>query len=214
MDQQSLKQSQNWFPIFQSVLYFVVLTVIASFWIGVIQNRDGIEKSEQTKKILSGLVSSLGTISWPIIWRMAIGGDSTIKNNVAVLPGLVWPLVMGMVDMQKLSTIGITQNVVDTEENRNQRDANSIIALVFALGIFTSAHMETIDTKRQIVPMLLYALVICVAFVIPSFSFDPQSIQQHVFRSVQRVGLNWATGFVITSIIELLLFKNQTRINK
>jgi uncharacterized membrane protein len=203
------------YSLFALMLLLIVIYVIASFWSKVIKEKDLKSHDEFIKRVYSGVVSSAGMMIWPLVWTTAIGKDN-FKNMISISPGLMWPIVMGMVDMQKILATQQQkeESSVDPLEVQNQKDANSIIAMVFALGIFTSAHMETQETKRQIVPLLLLSLIMCVAFVIPSFGFDPNSKQQTIFRSIQKVGLNWSTGFIITSIIELLVFKNQTRWNK
>ena len=79
-----------------------------------------------------------------------------------------------------------------------QTDANTIITAAFAIGTLLVTLKKS--RKAQGVNVVMYALLLCVAFVIPSSEAPATSRTSIIIRTCQKVCLNYAIGFIISGI--------------
>jgi hypothetical protein len=126
-------------------------------------------------------------------------------NAVLALGLLLWPLIWELADMQYVRNR--SQDALFFESLHRigylQSDANTIITAAFAMGtLITSMHKQH---KGEGVRVVMYALLLCVAFVIPTSDVPVTSRAALIIRSGQKVCLNYAIGFVIAGIMLDLL---------
>ena len=131
-----------------------------------------------------------------------------LQEQPKLLLGLVWPIVMIVVDMQYVRKR--TQDASFFESLHRigylQTDANTIITAAFAMGtLITSMRNQPGKQHGQGIRIVMYALLLCVAFVIPTSDDPVTSRAALIIRSAQKVCLNYAIGFVIAGIMTDLL---------
>ena len=71
-----------------------------------------------------------------------------------------------------------------------------IISAAFAMGSLLLGSRRNTPVNY----MIMYALLFCVAFLVPTLQIPPESKESIMWRSVQKVVLNYAIGFTIAGI--------------
>ena len=152
-----------------------------------------------------------GVLLWPLVWDAAVAttrvsGLARIAQKPTLLLGLAWPLVMIIVDMQYVRKRTQDPSFFESLHRIGylQTDANTIITAAFAMGtLITSMHRKRSRRSKggTGVQIVMYALLLCVAFVIPTSDVPVTSRTALVIRSAQKVCLNYAIGFVIAGIM-------------
>ena len=77
-------------------------------------------------------------------------------------------------------------------------DANTIISAAFAIGTLMASLKK--HDKAQGANLVMYALLLCVAFVMPTSDVPATSRISILIRSSQKVCLNYAIGFILAGI--------------
>ena len=170
---------------------------------------------DEIMRLYVNAVLMAGLLLWPLVWDVAVaspagGGLRRLRAQPKMLLGLVWPIVMILVDMQYVRKR--TQDVSFFESLHRigylQTDANTIITAAFAMGtLITSMQSKKTGGTGQGsgVQIVMYALLLCVAFVIPTSDVPVTSRAALIIRSAQKVCLNYAIGFVIAGIMADLI---------
>lgn len=162
--------------------------------------------NDEVMRYYVNAVLALGLLLWPLIWDAAVGGGLVrLARQPKLFLALLWPLVMVLADMQYVRNR--SQDALFFESLHRigylQSDANTIITAAFAMGtLITSMHKQH---KGEGVRVVMYALLLCVAFVIPTSDVPVTSRAALIIRSGQKVCLNYAIGFVIAGIMLDLL---------
>jgi hypothetical protein len=166
--------------------------------------------NDEVMRYYVNAVLALGLLLWPLVWDVAVGsaavsGLQRLARQPKLFLGLIWPLVMVLVDMQYVRNR--SQDALFFESLHRigylQSDANTIITAAFAMGtLITSMHKHS---KGEGVRVVMFALLLCVAFVIPTSDVPVTSRAALIIRSGQKVCLNYAIGFVIAGIMLDLL---------
>ena len=162
--------------------------------------------NDEVMRYYVNAVLALGLLLWPLIWDAAVGGGlARLATQPKLFLALLWPLVMVLVDLQYVRNR--SQDALFFESLHRvgylQSDANTIITAAFAIGtLITSVHKQN---KGEGVRVVMYALLLCVAFVIPTSDVPVTSRAALIVRSGQKVCLNYAIGFVIAGIMLDLL---------
>jgi hypothetical protein len=71
-----------------------------------------------------------------------------------------------------------------------------IISAAFAMGSLLLGSRRNTPVNY----MIMYALLFCVAFLVPTLQIPPETKESIMWRSVQKVVLNYAIGFTIAGI--------------
>ena len=133
---------------------------------------------------------------WPIIWELSIGFSNT--KSAVLLGSFLWPVLYLLWEITHPNPSAST-----TLNKTNRRiDAAAIISLGFALGSLmniTKAENGWKDVKA--VPMLIFALLLLVFFVIPTPTLEPESVAEISVNSTQNVFLIYSIGMLVTGII-------------
>ena len=162
--------------------------------------------NDEVMRYYVNAVLALGLLLWPLIWDAALGsGLARLARQPKLFLALLWPLVMVLVDLQYVRNR--SQDALFFESLHRigylQSDANTIITAAFAMGtLITSMHKQS---RGEGVRVVMYALLLCVAFVIPTSDVPVTSRAALIIRSGQKVCLNYAIGFVIAGIMLDLL---------
>ena len=166
--------------------------------------------NDEVMRYYVNAVLTIGLLLWPLVWDVAVGtetmsGLQRLASTPKLFLALLWPLVMVLVDLQYVRDR--SQDALFFESLHRigylQSDANTIITAAFAMGtLITSMHKQS---KGEGVRVVMYALLLCVAFVIPTSDVPVTSRAALIIRSGQKVCLNYAIGFVIAGIMLDLL---------
>ena len=148
----------------------------------------------------------VGALFWPILWNVALSkgrmnGGARLFSAPKLLLGFAWPLVMLVGDLHYASKKLKDPTFFESLNRLGylQTDANTIITAAFAIGTLLVTLKKS--RKAQGVNVVMYALLLCVAFVIPSNEAPATSRTSIIIRTCQKVCLNYAIGFIIAGIL-------------
>jgi hypothetical protein len=154
-------------------------------------------KREKMRIIASG-VSAAGILLWPVIWD-TVAGYSLLVHHPLTIFGFLWPMVMAMIDLGYSSS---ARSAVAAERvfgiGQLSSDANTLVGVAFAVGSLLASQSNAVADAT--VPLLMYALILLIAFIIPTPSLDPNDYAGFLAGAVQRMFFNYAMGFVITGV--------------
>jgi Ca2+/H+ antiporter len=155
------------------------------------------EDDEQQTRLVLLNVMFVGALAWPFVW-MAVVGEAR-KLHTFLLFGLLWPLCVLGLDMRNVSARKVTHrenNVLDSL----QSDANSLIGIAFAFGTL-SLGGDFIRERRTTIMLVIFSLILCVAFVIPAPVDRRTPTRSSLVTAVaQRTLFHYASGFIITAM--------------
>jgi hypothetical protein len=168
--------------------------------------------NDEVMRVYVNAVLMLGILIWPLVWDVAVAspqlsGLQRLQQNPKMALGLVWPLVMIVVDMQYVRQRAQDASFFESLHRIGylQTDANTIITAAFAMGTLITSMRQKQDSSGSGMQIVMYALLLCVAFVIPTSDVPVTSRAALIIRSAQKVCLNYAIGFVIAGIMADLI---------
>ena len=152
---------------------------------------------------------TVGMLVWPILWNIAaatgggggrLGGGDRLSLAPRLAFGFFWPLLMLLVDLQHTRRRRKDPTFFESLQRIGylKSDANTIITTAFAIGTLLVSMKR--HGKAQGANLVMYALLLCVAFVMPTSDVPATSRLSILIRSSQKVCLNWAIGFVLAGI--------------
>ena len=177
--------------------------------------------------MIDSLIDYLAILLWPVIWEFTIG-FRIIEVYPFTFIGLIWPMVLGFMDLylardkiaRSSATSGAKEGCGFDEDflgghngkggssrkggstlcfGNVQVDASAVITIAFAMGaLLLSLHDKA--TSAISAPMIMFALLFTIIFVIPSNDIHLKPSSKLYLFSTQRVFLNFAIGFVIAGI--------------
>lgn len=157
------------------------------------------EIKREKMRLIGATVSTLGILLWPVVWDSLIG-YSIITHHPLTLFGFLWPMIMNMLDLSAAAT---SSNAVDAEQvygiGEISQDSNTLVGIAFAIGSFLSSQTNA-KLVNATIPLLMYALLLLIAFIVPTPSLDPNDYSGFAVGTIQRTFFNYAMGFVITGI--------------
>lgn len=129
---------------------------------------------------------------WPLVWAIALGES---RRDSIALPSLLWPIVIIAIDMvgMRHSTF---ESHAESRKSLMNMDANAICSLTFALSSIVSAQ-EDACCKR----IFLFAVLFCVAFVLPSIHSSSSSSIPITIEAAQKGVLAYATGLLLAGVL-------------
>lgn len=156
-------------------------------------------RKEQLRMLSVGITTSFSA-AWPIVWQHLVGWD-VLAHNPVTLFGFLWPLVMSMIDVSYTSH---SSSTIDPSRfyglnGQVTADANTLLGVSFAVGSLLISQVRS-GISEATIPLLMYALLLLIAFIVPTPSLDPQGFAGFAVATTQRNFFNWAMGFVITGI--------------
>jgi hypothetical protein len=164
-------------------------------------------EDEQMRAKMMAIFAS-GAVLWPLLWYMSIGRVVLYGNrgqpSILLLAGALWPQVMLGVDMRAMQDRKLdakTNNLVSALQD----DANALIGIAFAFAMMMVATYA--NQQKQMYSgmlMVLFALVLCIAFVVPQPISRKDSNGAFLAAAVQRVVFIYAVGFLITALCEVI----------
>jgi hypothetical protein len=171
------------------------------------------EVTREKMRLIGATVSATGILAWPVIFDTLIG-YSVITHHPLLLFGFLWPMVMNMIDLSSASS---SNSAVDSEQvygiGEIAADSNTLVGIAFAVGSFLSSQTNS-KLVNATIPLLMYALLLLIAFIVPTPSLDPNSYSGFTIGTLQRTFFNYAMGFVIMGISINVLGTNENSLQK
>lgn len=205
-----LKFPEMWFRMINIILIVMIVLFVLDIIFELkennkIGNLNPSLRDEKIRLILSG-IHAIGILAWPILWSTLIGYRALIQFPI-LLFGFTWPIIISLIDLYSMSVSGQSVKGKSLFSIGNlQADAQSLITIAFAIGTLLMT-LQVGKYSQATTPLLLYALLFCIAFIIPSIAIERESDAGYVFGDMQRIAFNYAMGFVITGISFNILFK-------
>lgn len=152
--------------------------------------------SVDTRTISNGITAVSVTV-WPILWDAVVGMQGLLEQPRLSI-GFFWPVVMACIDLKY--TMDARTNAHDSMTKLSKTlaaNAQSIISAGFALGaLMSSSSLRSIKG----VHLIMYALIACLALVIPQVSTPESTPDRVAILSAQKAALNYAIGFIVSGI--------------
>lgn len=152
--------------------------------------------------------TTVGMLTWPILWNIAaakvaqtrIGGGDRLGHAPRLAFGFFWPLLMLLVDLQYCRRRRKDPTFFESLQRIGylKSDANTVITTAFAIGTLLVSLKK--HGKAEGANLVMYALLLCVAFVMPTSDVPATSRISILIRSSQKVCLNYAIGFILAGI--------------
>lgn len=189
-----------------SMLALILGVMVYTVWL--VKNPKGsMERQDEEMRLICNAVLTIGVLAWPVVFDATIGIDSLFKEPRLLL-GFAWPVALLMTDLQfvtKFSTATGQKGRATAlfQQADLKSDTSSIMYAAFAMGslLFSSNKNFTVTH------IIMYAMVMCLGFVVPTLQVPPETKEALLWRCMQRVVMTWAIGFVVSGISTDLLTK-------
>lgn len=192
---------RSWVRVFNYVLGAVALVAVvgATSEFLSIEDFDDPEIKREKMRIIGSTVSLVGALLWPALWDR-LAGYAVVVHHPLTIFAFLWPLVVAGVDLvysasarnpaEQARIFGLTEL---------STDANTLIGVAFAVGslLASQANRQLADAT---VPLLMYALLFLIAFIVPTPTLNPNDYSGFAVGAIQRTSFNYALGLVIAGI--------------
>lgn len=163
------------------------------------------DREEEETRLVFNAVLTVGVLWWPIVWDATIGLHRLIEEPRLLL-GFIWVPVLTMLELQYVSQFSAATGKAGRASALFQHsdlnsDTSAIISAAFAMGSLLYSSSKNYTATH----IIMYALVFCLAFVVPTLQVPPETKAAVMWRSVQKLILNYAIGFIISGICTDLL---------
>jgi hypothetical protein len=163
------------------------------------------DREEEEIRLVFNAVLTVGVLWWPIVWDATIGLHRLIEEPRLLL-GFIWVPVLTMLELQYVSQFSAATGKAGRASALFQHsdlnsDTSAIISAAFAMGSLLYSSSKNYTATH----IIMYALVFCLAFVVPTLQVPPETKAAVMWRSVQKLILNYAIGFIISGICTDLL---------
>lgn len=152
-------------------------------------------------KILNAGVTLAGTLAWPMVWDATVGYDA-LRKCPWMISGFLWPMIMNTLQLSTstMRPCDTTHDLKIPFVSAPYGDAAMLISTIFAMGTLLCISQKK-DNPEVLKTYLMYALVLCIAFIVPTAHFNPGYASSAGIRAFQRVLLNYSIGYVITAVV-------------
>lgn len=165
----------------------------------LVKGSDDPDVRREKLRIVGAAVSTLGVLAWPVVWDVLVG-YSVVAHHPLTFFGFVWPIFMNLIDLVYASRANNTK-ASDKVFGIGQvsADAATVVGIAFAIATLLTSQANK-PLANATVPLIMYALLLLIAFVVPTPSLDPDSYVGFAVGSIQRTFFNYAMGLVVTGI--------------
>ena len=169
------------------------------------QHRAGMVLTDERMRVYITSTLMAGLLVWPVLWNIAAaagaaGGGDRMAATPRLCLGFFWPMLMLLVDLQYARRRRKDPTFFESLQRIGylKTDANTLITAAFAIGtlLVSLKQRGTVQGAN----LVMYALLLCVAFVMPTSDTPATSRLSIVIRSSQKVCLNYAIGFIVAGI--------------
>lgn len=141
----------------------------------------------------------VGILVWPMLYKW-VACDSHLSIHMI---GFWWPLLMlGLeVYMMRYHTL---EDQFKSKQGMISMDANILCTMIFALSGILGAHQDAHCHK-----VFITAVLGTIAFVMPTPSVPVYTLESVLIETMQKVGLFYTTGMLLSGATILLQKRNQ-----
>ena len=182
-----------------ALVYLSAIVLSIAFFALYVLNTGGDETETQRTKVTVLTILAVGAVVWPLLWYVSIG--SVVMTDGAVLPlfGALWPGVMLLLDIRGVGRS--QQGVTNLTGSLLQEDANSLVGIAFAFAmLMVATYAKKQKEMYSAMMMVLFALVLCIAFVIPQPASGENTNYALIWSAAQRVVFAFAMGYILTAL--------------
>lgn len=182
-----------------ALVYLSAIVLSIAFFALYVLNTGGDETEAQRTKVTVLTILAVGAVVWPLLWYVSIG--SVVMTDGAVLPlfGALWPGVMLLLDIRGVGRS--QQGVTNLTGSLLQEDANSLVGIAFAFAmLMVATYAKKQKEMYSAMMMVLFALVLCIAFVIPQPASGENKNYAYIWSAAQRVVFAFAMGYILTAL--------------
>lgn len=182
-----------------ALVYLSTIVLSIAFFALYVLNTGGDETETQRTKVTVLTILAVGAVVWPLLWYVSIG--SVVMTDGAVLPlfGALWPAVMLLLDIRGVGRS--QQRVTNLTGSLLQEDANSLVGIAFAFAmLMVATYAKKQKEMYSAMMMVLFALVLCIAFVIPQPASGENKNYAYIWSAAQRVVFAFAMGYILTAL--------------
>lgn len=154
-----------------------------------------IEKYQSTRiktRLTVTMIWLMAVTVWPLVWRKIVDADDVTPYAII---GLMWPVLILSFDI-----LAMRQHTYDDQLHSKRQfmtmDANAICSLTFAISAFINAQRHPCCNR-----IFLWAVIGCVAFIMPSPHVNVNALETIAFEAVQKAVLAYATGLLLTGVM-------------
>jgi hypothetical protein len=182
-----------------SLLACILGVLITTVWI-LRDPKGSKERQEEEMRLIYNTVLTVGALAWPIIFDGTIGLDK-LMTDPRLLPGFFWPVALCITELNYVGQFSTATGARGRASALFQHadlnaDTSAIISAAFAMGSLMMNKSNTYNTSH----IIMYALVFCLAFVVPTLQVPPETRESVMFRSAQKVITTYAIGFIVCGI--------------
>ena len=135
---------------------------------------------------------TLAIVLWPAIWAAILGAQS---QKIAAFPSLIWPILIVSIDIMTMRQ-NTYESHIQSKRSILTIDANAICSLTFAMSGIIGAHKHKCCNR-----IFLYAVLGCIAFVMPAPHSHLNAIETITIEAVQKAILAYATGLLLAGVM-------------
>ncbi|MCH9717932.1 MAG: hypothetical protein K0U52_12760 [Gammaproteobacteria bacterium] len=169
------------------------------------------EKQEEEIRFIANAMLTVGTLIWPIVWDVTIGLDKLMEKP-RLVPAFFWVPFFHLCQMQFVPQVSgegdeTSRALFIFQQKGLSEDTSQLISAAFAMGsLFLASTKNESNTENYgAAHIIMYGLIMCLAFVVPTLHVPPETRTAVLWRSAQFVMLNYAIAFVIAGISANLL---------
>ena len=146
------------------------------------------------RRALAGAIRTAGAMLWPAVLLGLV--PKCDRGRVILALPLAWVTGAWLLDAHLTHRCKPRKTPGTSAAPASLRlEPTSITALTFGLCSLVGARPESRHTH-----LFLYAIVGCIAIVLPSHTMDDECLEAQVFESVQKVAMQWCVGLVVAGV--------------
>lgn len=134
----------------------------------------------------------IAILLWPVLWFHTVPEQF---RTVESIPGLLWPILILIIDIFSMRH-NTYESQLQSKRSMLSADANTICSLTFAISSIIGAQKHECCRK-----IFMYAIVACIAFVIPAPHAHTNAIETIAIEAGQKAVLAYATGLLLGGIM-------------
>lgn len=184
--------------IYTSVLV-TLATMVAVVTVVHAQRGDARHLQEKGQTVATG-VSTVALLLWPLVFN-ALVGFNTLKTSPVLLIAYLWTVALIAWEILTSNRDWETPEEADQRSSSTKMNANVLIGAAWAVGSLLTVVSRSSKQSEHGARILLVALVLCVAFVIPMMvDIDLRSPVAKTMRGLQRTALQYSVGLFVAGI--------------
>lgn len=185
---------------------FMAFCALACVTMTVVMLHVGPKEDDTAKtRAYAMTIFACAAVLWPVVWFVSIGRIILRDGSWLVLFGALWPQIMMLMDLAAVSTSGFERLQSNLTPQSVQEDANSLIGIAFAFAMMMLATYASAKKEMYASVMLvLFALAICIAFIVPQPINKKDTMSAYLATISQRSIFSYSMGFLLSALCVII----------